>query len=250
MHFSETKQKLATGTAFIYEYKQKSYLITNWHNVTGLDPLTKKPLAKHGGIPDILVFKLQIQKEPYIKWDFFSMNLYNDNQAEWLVHPLHKELVDVVAIEIEKTEDFKGILRPINKMKLDDFKLRIADEVFVLGFPYSITGGGSLPIWKRGSVATEPDIDYENLPKFFIDTASKSGMSGSPVIFRRFGVHGAEDGIIKISSTIGEIRGFVGVYSGRLTGKSELDAQLGIVWKKEVIEEIIKGNLKDERTFI
>jgi hypothetical protein len=38
----------------------------------------------------------------------------------------------------------------------------------------------------------------------------------------------------------GEGELFLGVYSGRL-GEDEFKAQLGIVWKKEVIEEIITG---------
>ncbi|WP_298425217.1 hypothetical protein [uncultured Kordia sp.] len=177
------------------------------------------------------------------------MNLYDNDKADWFVHPVHKELVDVVVFEMETPDNFNGILRPINKIQFDDFNLRIADEVFILGFPYSITGGGSLPIWKRGSVATEPDIDYEDLPKVFIDTASKSGMSGSPVIFRRFGIHGVEDETLRVNSRIGEIRGFVGIYSGRITGKSEFDAQLGIVWKKEVIEEINQREIKRPRNF-
>ncbi len=47
MHFSETKQKLASGTAFIYEFEEKFYLITNWHNVTGLNPITKEHIGNH-----------------------------------------------------------------------------------------------------------------------------------------------------------------------------------------------------------
>lgn len=249
MYFDETQQKLASGTGFIYEYNDKFYLITNWHNVTGLNPITKKPLGKHGGIPDVAILTLQVQNDSRLEWDNFPMELYKDNKAEWLVHPKHKEKVDVVAIELELPKDFRGILKPINKEPFDNFDLRIADDIFILGFPYNLTGGGYFPIWKRGSVATEPEIDYEQLPKFFVDTASKSGMSGSPVIFRRFGIHGADDGVLRFNSSIGEIRGFIGIYSGRVVGESDLDAQLGIVWKKEVIEEIIKGGLKDDINF-
>ena len=248
MVFSKTNQTLATGTAFIYESNNKNYLITNWHNVTGLNPLTMEALGNHGGVPDLLCFKLQTQKEPSIKWETFKISLYdNENRAVWLVHPNLRERVDVIAIQIP--EDVIGIIRPINKIRFDEFELRVSDEVFVLGFPYSITGGGALPIWKRGSIASEPDIDYENLPKFYIDTASRPGMSGSPVIFRRFGINGTEDGVLRISSTIGEIRGFVGIYSGRITGTSQFEAQLGVVWKKEVIEQIIDGKLRDSKTF-
>lgn len=249
MYFDETNQKLASGTGFIYDYKEKAYLITNWHNVTGLNPITKKQIGNHGGVPDTIVMSLLIQDRLILKWENFDVKLYSDNKADWFIHPIHKENVDVIAIELELPENFKGILKPINKVLFDEFNLRIADDVFILGYPYSLKGGGQFPIWKRGSVATEPEIDYEKLPKFFVDTASKPGMSGSPVIFRRFGIHGTEDGTLKVNSTIGEIRGFVGIYSGRVTGESQLDAQLGIVWKKRVIEEIIDGDLKDSHKY-
>ena len=96
-------------------------------------------------------------------------------------------------------------------------------------------------------LTVEEDIDYERLPKMFVDTASRPGMSGSPVIFRRTGIHGAKNGELKPDSIIGTIQNFVGIYSGRVLGKTELEAQLGIVWKKEVIDEIIDGNTKDEK---
>lgn len=36
---------------------------------------------------------------------------------------------------------------------------------------------------------------------------------------------------------------FLGVYSGRL-GKGEMEAQLGVVWKASLLDEIIDGNVK------
>ncbi|MCF6348609.1 MAG: hypothetical protein L3J20_09970 [Flavobacteriaceae bacterium] len=82
------------------------------------------------------------------------------------------------------------------------------------------------------------------MPKIFVDTASRPGMSGSPVIFKRSGIHGIIDGKLKLDTVIGVIQGFVGIYSGRILGKNELEAQLGIVWKKQVIDEIIDGDTK------
>lgn len=248
MYFSETAKILATGTAFIYELDSKYYLITNWHCITGINPETGKPIGNMAGIPDILNFKLLLHTKPYIRWDTFTINLYNENNAEWLIHPTHHQKVDVIALELEPSDDFNGVFKPINSIKFDNFEPEIADDVFVLGYPYSLNGGGNFPIWKRGSIATEPDIDYDGLPKVFIDTASKQGMSGSPVIYRRNGVH-TKTGKLDMNSIFGVVQGFLGVYSGRLTGKSELDAQLGIVWKKEVIDQIILGNTKDTKTF-
>lgn len=247
MYFNETQQKLASATGFVYERGEKIYLITNWHNVTGKNPITKKQISEHGGIPDIIVLTLLTQTHPKIKWRNFPMKLYdNEDRAEWLVHPIHKELIDVIALQIEFDKNFKGIFKPINKVQFDNFKTEVSDEVYILGFPYELNGGGHFPIWKRASIASEPDIDYDGLPKIFVDTASRPGMSGSPVVFRRIGIHGAEDGKLTDRTTFGTIQGFVGVYSGRI-GKSELDAQLGIVWKSEVIDEIIDGNIKDNR---
>ncbi len=237
---------MAKGTAFIYQNECKYYLITNWHNVTGLNPITKRPLSNHGGVPDSIEIKLHVQREPFIRWAGFQIDLYRNNEPVWFVHPEYNNAVDVVAIELIIPNEFNGILHPINKIDFDVFELAISDDVFILGFPYSIKGGGHFPIWKRGSVATEPGIDCDNLPKLLIDTACKPGMSGSPVIFRRSGLHGL-DGINLVDSTVfGQIQGFVGIYSGRVVGESDIDAQLGIVWKASVIDEIIKGRMKDK----
>lgn len=60
--------------------------------------------------------------------------------------------------------------------------LRVATDVFVLGYPKGISGGGEFPIWKRASIATEPDIQLGTLPKMLVDTATREGMLGAPVI--------------------------------------------------------------------
>lgn len=95
-----------------------------------------------------------------------------------------------------------------------------------------------MPIWKKSSIATEPDINIEGLPKTLIDTATRSGLSSSPAIMQRIGIHGMVDGKMLPTTSIGRIRNFLGVYSGRV-GDDEFKAQLGVVWKARVIEEII-----------
>ena len=248
LKLKETDNSLYTGTAFLYKFVDKYYLITNWHIVTGLKPKDKTPISNHGGIPDIMIIPFLISTNP-IKYAYYPLDLYENNKADWFIHPIHREQIDVVAIELEFEDGFEGIIKPINDYKFDTFDAEIGDDVFVLGYPYTITGGGNFPVWKKGSVATEPDIDYENFPKLYIDTASRPGMSGSPVICRRIGIHGTVNGKITGSTTIGEIRNFIGIYSGRLIGDTDFDAQLGIVWKKKVIEEIISGNIKEQRNF-
>lgn len=158
LHLKETGKQLHSGTAFIYKYSEKFYLITNWHIVTGLSPKDKTPISAHGGIPDEMHLSFMLDTQP-MQWGYYPLDLYDNNSAEWLVHPIHKEKIDVVAIEIDFDENFSGKIKPLNELKFDKFNPEVGDDVFVLGYPYALTGGGNFPVWKRGSVASEPEID-------------------------------------------------------------------------------------------
>src|SRR5437773_905449 len=83
----------------------------------------------------------------------------------------------------------------------------------VPGYPYGLAGAG-FPVWKRGSFATEPGISPAIQLHMFIDTASRPGMSGSPVIRRSWSTHLLEGNSISMGAATGTR--FVGVYSGRL----------------------------------
>lgn len=123
-------------------------------------------------------------------------------------------------------------------------------DVFVLGFPLGWTGGAKYPIWKRASIASEPLFDLDDLPKMYIDTATRQGMSGSPVFAKcsgNFFLEGS-DTSNPLQMMMGEAYRFLGVYSGRIgdggDNKDEFSAQLGIVWKERVIREIIESSNK------
>lgn len=84
-------------------------------------------------------------------------NLYSDENMEtpyWLIHPKYKEQVDVVALQINFPAELSCI--PINDIDLGfkEFNPIVADDVFILGFPYNIRQINILPIWKRASIAT------------------------------------------------------------------------------------------------
>jgi hypothetical protein len=44
----------ATGTGFFYKPDNETFLVTNWHNVTGVNPLTGKSLHAQGLLPNLL----------------------------------------------------------------------------------------------------------------------------------------------------------------------------------------------------
>ena len=234
---------LSTGTCFFLRKGSDYYLITNWHIVTGKNPITKTNLRPDGAIPNRLKIKV-FKNQEIMEWTDLIINLQDINGNNlWLKHPSHKEMVDVVALKVQIPGDYlvfdiEHFIEPFN----EDTVARIKDDVFIIGFPFGIKGGGELPIWKRASIASEPDVDIDELPKLFVDTATRPGMSGSPVIYkekRAAGICAGNPNLATTTTFSFYFMQFVGVYSGRIGADDELKAQLGIVWKSSAIKEII-----------
>jgi len=245
--FKETE--IAIGTAFFYLYKGKSYLVTNWHNVTGRAPDTFKCISSQAALPDRLHIKIpfSIQHESGAKlmqWQTHAIRLYEDegdspSKPVWYEHSQYRHKVDLVVIPVNGIEKTESRAANDPNFELDNIRLRPGLDVFVLGFPRGISGGANFPIWKRGSIASEPDLDIDGLPKIFIDTATREGMSGSPVYAQEIGYWSSEDAKNQNEAVIGQGRRFLGIYSGRV-GNDPFKAQLGIVWKASAIEETIQ----------
>jgi hypothetical protein len=270
MVFEETSTELAIGTGFIYEQQEQYYLITNGHCVTGVNPEINKRISRHAGYPTAIKMRVRIIVKPsQVKEaspaliaemedddkvagamlpDSLIVGLYKDSdytQPQWFIHPKFGYNVDVVAIPLIKKSDVPEgyVFEAININSDLTATPVVGDDVYVLGYPFGITDPMELPIWKRGSIASEPQIPFQGLPKMLIDTATRSGMSGAPVILIRHG-NREKDGLNpNVRTSSDTAYGFVGVYSGRIGTKEDFDAQLGIVWHKEVIEEIIVGQV-------
>lgn len=233
------------ATCFFIKRESKTYLITNWHVVTGKNSETNKCIRDDCAIPDRISINV-LKNGAHVEFEDFEIRLFEGERPVWLEHPVYKSDVDVVAIEVHIPNNLLVIplnecIEPFN----EDTIAEISNDVFILGFPFGLSADG-FPIWKRASVASEPIVDIGGMPKLLVDTASRSGMSGAAVVlFEKRAVtlvSGSSDGLdSKISRHRMKI---VGVYSGRIGAKNELDkksedVQLGIVWKAKVIDEII-----------
>ncbi len=229
---------LIFGTSFLFEKNDDLFLVSNWHTFSGRDPNTNKPLSATGGIPNKVKCRLILDNK-LLKWEDHVFNLVDSgNKSLWFQHPRNGNNVDVAVLPIELSKQFKRLA--INQYKFTDMRIEVSQDVFILGFPLGISGRRELPIWKRGSIASEPGGNY---PRILVDTATREGMSGAPVIMKYRGTYISNPGnAMSADDWFGEGELFLGVYSGRL-GKDEFKAQLGIVWKKEVIEEIINGKV-------
>lgn len=237
---------LSSGTGFVYEHSGVSYLITNWHNVAGRNPITNECLSDKLAVPDMLSTMFRGKENPG-KCYRQHLRLFADTrlcEPLWYEHPVHGHAVDVVALPIPGDICNNFALFAINAIEFDStFREEVADDAFIIGYPFIDTPYLQLPIWKRASIASEPTVDLEKLPKMLVDTATRSGLSGSPVVMQRVGILGMSGGVIKGQEIIGRIRNFVGVYSGRI-GVGEEKAQLGVVWKARVLLEIIEGKVR------
>ncbi len=221
---------LALGTAFVYKKNTSYYLVSNWHNYSGKNPFNHKPLSQTAALPNIIKCKLVLNKE-ILEWGNYSFDLTDGDEQKWLEHPKYMSSVDVAILPIQIPNKFKP--NPINSYEFTNLRSEIARDVFILGFPKGISGRKELPIWKRASIASEPGGNY---PRILVDTATREGMSGSPVIMQHKGFFIRND---DDEDWTGDAYQFLGIYSGRM-GEDEFQAQLGIVWKKELIDEIIE----------
>ncbi|PIW49345.1 MAG: hypothetical protein COW18_05715 [Zetaproteobacteria bacterium CG12_big_fil_rev_8_21_14_0_65_54_13] len=282
------KTSLAIGSGVLYERAGKTYIVTAWHNVTGRHTESLKCLSRNLATPDNVIATISCRMSSqgnevgYIRRGI-TVPLEIDGKTTYYIHPQGWPRVDVVAIpidpkgeylsegqvasgeqvnfsiplvsaglngsvdsDIEHIQDAEASTSYINA-DLSQY-LYASDDIFVLGYPKGITDYTGQPVWKRASVASSPHLGWNRQPQFLVDCASKEGMSGAPAIFHN------RKGSIQIGGTkyitSGPATVLHGIYVGRLGSTSEFEAQLGCVWKKSVIDEVIDsaihGPISDE----
>ena len=235
---------LGQATGFFYEEGGHVFLVSNWHVFSGRDPSNGQPKDQSGfRIPNNLKFLYHPANNLGTVVQMTKPLTSREGASTWIQHKSHGQRIDVAATELIDFEalekERKTEVKPLTingAPQVNDMQIAIGSDIFVLGFPLGIMKTGVLPVWKRGSVATEIQIDVNDLPSFIIDTATREGMSGSPVIARATGGYARAGGGGVLSG--GTFSQFLGVYSGRYVGKID-EAHLGIVWKAVVIEQII-----------
>jgi Trypsin-like peptidase domain len=239
----EISEKSSCGhaTGFLFRHNNELFLITNWHVVTGTDPTNLAPVVC-GPRPEALTLEYKqsvgANGVPTVGAATITnvlspLYLYQRSTPVWFEH-ITRQNVDVVALSLATVNPDAFFNLPVNEVDQDrGFDVTLGMDCFVLGYPQGMLGPGSTPIWKRGSIASEPMYDYRGKLGFLIDTATREGMSGAPVIARHSGV--VKQGPV---SVIGTATKFIGIYSGRI-GTDPIEVQLGMVWRKEVLNDIL-----------
>ena len=136
--------------------------------------------------------------------------------------------------------------------------LRIGRDVIIVGYPFGMRPENPYPIWKRGFVASEPFLLVDGMPKYYVDSPGRPGMSGSPMFMVSPGraVSKATRDLLEDKSLsplaiiqqidVEELMGapeinmmqFAGVYAGSF-GESKLEEmRLGIAWHAAMVDRL------------
>lgn len=246
---------VSQGTGFYYEQKGSAqdvilFLVTNYHVLTGYSPKETNP-PKGDNI--IFYFHKDIKNPGDVKQ--ISLPLFTKNgKAIWLrskefphadiaIIPLAASLYDDVIVSVISEDWTKR-----------DIKVRPTSTITLIGYPYGYYDKKNwLPVWKTGSIASEPDVDFEGKPLFLVDISAFPGMSGSPAFAIAYGAYETIAG----PTTAGHVQKFLGVYASMQMLKEEKyleeiiseskeglvvskSLELAHIWKASLIMKIIK----------
>jgi hypothetical protein len=142
MQFGETE--LATGSGFFWRASGKQYLVTNWHNVSGRNPVDDSPLSPTAAIPDRITFTIYVTVEtPADPGRFAAIPanattlLYDANGTRlWMEHPTLGKQVDVVALPMSELNHPQAHVTFVNELYPDILvRPHVSQDAFVVGFP-------------------------------------------------------------------------------------------------------------------
>jgi hypothetical protein len=257
-------QKVSTGSGFFHTRNGRSYFITNWHVITGRDPENPARLINgHPESPTAFQLNLPRKDNPDHYVPSRHMPLYDDGNPMWVETglPNAEGKIDLVAIEIHfPPSDDASLVTPVERFApTGNSHLYIGRDLAIVGYPFGISDANPYPIWKRGSIGSEPAILIGGMPKFYIDSPGRPGMSGAPIFMIARGNNLPSDMANLINSadtsnaleTIMQldvdvlknadetlILEFAGVYSGSVGDKNLEQLQVGVAWHGGMVDRL------------
>lgn len=235
------------ATGYFWRRADNVFLVTNWHNVTGINIIDGKAMA-NGWCPER--FGMQYFKKP-TPADSNSINmtleaptvdipLYEHFDApHWMQHAKSFDMgIDVVVISVSEFVDRKAV-QCVNDRSYPRLFQFVGSDVFIVGHPIAKVHNEypiSFPVWKRGSIASEILVPWNRRPAFLVDARTSKGMSGSPVFSRVFGPAALGDGTLQADNIL--TSEFMGTYSGRIFDDDN-EASIGMVWHRNIVDQIL-----------
>ena len=175
---------MQTGTGFFFNFLENK--VDNSHVPV---VITNKHVIKNANKGRLIFTKANSAGEPLNK-EHFAL-LFDNFENFWRLHPDND--VDLCAMPIapfineagKKGEKlfyipFNKDILPTDKQKEDFSAL---EDILMIGYPNGIWDSvNNMPLLRKGSTATHPNIDYNGKREIMIDIAAFPGTSGSPVL--------------------------------------------------------------------
>lgn len=226
------------GTGWLGTKSGKTFLITNYHIFTGLRLVDGQPFDDHNLLPSKIRFEFEVFEGLNRSATASTSGKRVTGEFECdISNVVWNQILqsDVVALEISHLVPAKHTVHAwsLDSLDIPSDPLEVMQDLFVVGYPSTVLAKETnSPIYKSASVASEPELT-ESKGYFLADGKTKSGMSGSPVIWRKgfdaFKPDAALGGHI-LQNEIHQTY-LVGVYSGRDVHDPKLyEAELGRVW--------------------
>jgi Trypsin-like peptidase domain len=234
--------QIATATGFFLKYSSQWYLVTNWHVLSGRNPKSGQPTDKNAATPDHCRFYSTSIPGGLL----FTPHVYHlgdalDNKATWFQHPLSGQDFDIAVLPIKDSD--VGLAKDLLSPGGNDPNMFIdlGGELFLPGYPLGFAANGLMPIWKRASLASSLEFGHSFTHFFYVDTATREGMSGAPCLAISNWRHYSQDvntGKMHVVEQPVSWR-FLGMYSGRFNPSDSFEAQIGLVWRENLVLETV-----------
>jgi hypothetical protein len=259
--FDTTELGPATGFFYrgILDNKPNYWLVTNWHVLAGRNADDAKQIMhSQGALPNRVRLSLIIKSAGpeytahppgQILLQEQLMELYDPRgQAFWYQHQRKNDL-DIAVINTGGAFDRFQIIGVNEVPTQNDMAIQIGNEVFILGYPLGFRHFMETPIWKRGSIASEPTMETpDQRTRVVIDATTRQGMSGGPVVMRAKTHYVSETG--KIKRHVNATR-WIGIYSSRpnlpRVGSDIEDdrrAEIGYFFKMRCVHDTIVSGIR------
>lgn len=236
---------ISHGTGFFWRVDSRVFLVTARHVVSGVNPFDDSVMSETGFLPEIIrCFPsgyVDDSRRIVARHVGIELPVRIDHQPQWLEDPRFSELrTDIAAVEL--SFDNLSLVICVNDAPdiFSDIVSLVGFECSILGYPTANFGGLKTPVWRRGTIASDPSLPVDGKPMFLLDASTSPGFSGGPVFRRHSGPapRRMADGQIEIDASKVLTTAFVGVYCGRFQ-HAYVGGEVPFVFYGNRIQEIL-----------